>query len=102
VKGTILAGGTGIYFFNPCCSEFAKSIGPSSRGKLANTSLIKRYLCLGGLKYTELSRGTAWLHSGTFKSLHDAATFVRLIEERQGLKVGDPREAARLQGLISK
>jgi glucose-1-phosphate thymidylyltransferase len=63
--------------------------------------LITRYLENGELTYTELSRGTAWLDTGTFKSLHDASTFVRLIEERQGLKVGDPYEAAKLQGLIS-
>jgi glucose-1-phosphate thymidylyltransferase len=92
---------TGLYFFDSRCSSFAKSIEPSSRGELEITSLITRYLENGELTYTELSRGTAWLDTGTFKSLHDASTFVRLIEERQGLKVGDPYEAAKLQGLIS-
>ena len=93
---------TGIYFFDSRCSDFAKLIKPSSRGELEIISLIEKYLQQGDLTYTELSRGTAWLDTGTFKSLHDAATFVRLIEERQGLKVGDPYEAARLQGLIAK
>jgi glucose-1-phosphate thymidylyltransferase len=92
---------TGIYFFDSRCSDFVRSIQPSERGELEITSLISKYLDKGELTFTELSRGTAWLDTGTFKSLHDAATFVRLIEERQGLKIGDPYEAAKLQGLIN-
>jgi glucose-1-phosphate thymidylyltransferase len=73
---------------------------PSPRGELEITDLLKKYMELGTLSLEMLPRGTAWFDSGTFRDLHDASSFVRLLEERTGERVGDPYEVARTQGWI--
>ena len=89
---------TGLYFYDKFASEYAKSLSPSSRDELEITDLNKIYLNLGKLNCTILPRGTAWLDTGTFNGLHDASTFVRITEERTGLKIGDPLEISKVQG----
>jgi glucose-1-phosphate thymidylyltransferase len=92
---------TGLYFYDNRAVEMAKSLKPSKRGELEITDLNKLYLVSGDLTCTILPRGTAWLDAGTFNGLHDASTFVRITEERTGMRIGDPKEVARIQGWIS-
>jgi glucose-1-phosphate thymidylyltransferase len=73
----------------------------NSSGEIEITDLNKAYLELNQLSCTILPRGTAWLDTGSFNGLHDAATYVRITEERTGLRIGDPGEVARIQGWIS-
>ena len=82
--------------------EIAKTIEPSLRGELEISTVNERYLEHGTLHVQVLDRGTAWLDTGTFDSLHDATEFVRIIEKRQGLKVGCIEEIAYRMGYISK
>ena len=89
---------TGLYFYDKMAIEYTKSLSPSFRGELEITDLNKIYLGLGKLQCTILPRGTAWLDTGTFNGLHDASTFVRITEERTGLKIGDPLEISKVQG----
>jgi glucose-1-phosphate thymidylyltransferase len=89
---------TGLYFYDKFASEYAKSLSPSFRDELEITDLNRIYLNLGKLNCTILPRGTAWLDTGTFNGLHDASTFVRITEERTGLKIGDPLEISKVQG----
>lgn len=89
---------TGLYFYDNRAVEFANQLKPSLRGELEITDLNRIYLQEGNLHCTILPRGTAWLDTGTFKDLHDASTFVRLTEERTGLRIGDPRDVAEVQG----
>jgi glucose-1-phosphate thymidylyltransferase len=91
---------TGLYFLPGSAPYDARDIHPSGRGEYEIVDLLKMYLEQGSLKFTQLSRGTAWLDTGTFTGLHDATTFVRIMEERTGLRVGDPFDSARAQGLI--
>jgi glucose-1-phosphate thymidylyltransferase len=92
----------GIYFYDNSVVEIAKGIAPSSRGELEITDINKAYLRQQKLKVSILSRGTAWLDTGTFHSLMQASQFVQVIEERQALKVGAIEEAAYRSGFISK
>lgn len=92
----------GIYFYDNEVVAIAQGMTPSDRGELEITDINKVYLERGRLKVSILDRGTAWLDTGTFSSLMQAAQFVEVIEERQGLKIGAIEEAAYSMGYISK
>jgi glucose-1-phosphate thymidylyltransferase len=91
---------TGIYFYDARASALARGLKPSPRGELEITDLNRAYLKLGDLHVERLGRGTAWLDTGTHNSLLDAGVFVRIIEERQGLKVACVEEIAWRSGFI--
>jgi glucose-1-phosphate thymidylyltransferase len=92
----------GLYFYDNEVVSIAKNIKPSPRGELEITDVNNVYLKRGKLKVAPMSRGTAWLDTGTFDSLMQAANFVQVIEQRQGLKVGCIEEIAYRRGFISK
>jgi len=93
---------TGLYFYDQRVVDYAKSVKPSDRGELEITDLNRIYLEDGSLKVQLLSRGYAWLDTGTMDSLVDAADFVRTIEQRQGLKISAPEEIAYINGWIDR
>ncbi|GGD49953.1 glucose-1-phosphate thymidylyltransferase [Muriicola marianensis] len=92
----------GIYFYDNEVVKIARTITPSKRGELEITDINRAYLQKGKLKVSILDRGTAWLDTGTFSSLMQAAQFVAVIEERQGLKIGSIEEVAYKMGYITK
>lgn len=91
---------TGLYFYDKNVSSYAKEIRPSKRGELEITDLNERYMREKKLKVEVLGRGIAWLDTGTFDSLLEAGSFIRTIEERQGLKIGCIEEVAWRLGYI--
>ncbi|MFN8129776.1 MAG: glucose-1-phosphate thymidylyltransferase RfbA [Candidatus Nanopelagicales bacterium] len=90
----------GLYFYGSDVVDVAKSIRPSSRGELEITAVNEWYLQRSRLSVTVLQRGTAWLDTGSFESLHDAGEYVRVLERRQGTKVGCIEELAWRNGWI--
>ena len=92
----------GLYFYDNSVVEIAKNIQPSHRGEYEITDVNRVYLTQGRLKVGVMDRGTAWLDTGTFDSLSDASEFVRVIEKRQGQKIGCIEEIAFRMGFLSK
>lgn len=93
---------TGIYFSDSDVIEIAKNQKPSARGEIEVTHTMEEYLKRGKLNVGVLDRGTAWLDTGTFRSMNQASQFVQVIEERQGMKIGCIEEEAYRQGFIDK
>ena len=92
----------GIYFYDNHVFEIARSVKPSARGELEITSVNQEYLNQGNLKVSILPRGTAWMDTGTFGTLHDAASYIRSLQERQGNKISCLEEIGFGQGWIDE
>jgi glucose-1-phosphate thymidylyltransferase len=92
----------GLYFFDGDVSRYASQVEFSQRGELEITDILQKYLDLGKLKVEVISRGSAWLDTGTFDSLLAASNYVQVIEQRQGYKVGCPEEISLINGWIDQ
>jgi glucose-1-phosphate thymidylyltransferase len=92
---------TGLYFYDNKVTDIAKSLKPSSRGELEITGINQEYLKLEQLQVTIMERGTVWLDTGTVDSLHAAGTYVKVIEDRQGMKIGCLEEIAWRNGWVT-
>ena len=93
---------TGLYFYDNNVVRYAAEVKPSGRGELEITDINMRYLRAGTLEVARMGRGFAWLDTGTFESLIDAASFVQTLEQRQGMKVACPEEIAYRMGFITR
>ena len=93
---------TGLYFYDNDVVRYASEVKPSGRGELEITDVNMRYLNAGKLEVARMGRGFAWLDTGTFESLIDAASFVQTLEKRQGMKVACPEEIAYRMGFITR
>lgn len=93
---------TGLYFYDNDVIAMARTLAPSARGELEITDINKRYLARGDLRVELLGRGFAWLDTGTHDSLLDAANFIQVMQERQGLRIACPEEVAYRQGWIGQ
>ena len=93
---------TGLYVFDKNASEIAKELSPSKRGETEIVDMLNHYLSTKMLKAELLGRGVTWLDTGTHKSLHDASSYIQVLEERQGLKIACIEEIAYQKKYISK
>ena len=91
---------TGLYFYDEQVVTIAKSLKPSPRGELEITDVNRVYLEQEQLSVNVLSRGTAWLDTGTFEGLHDASSYIKIVQERQNASIGNPYDVAKAQGWV--
>jgi len=91
----------GLYFYDNDVVDIAKNVQPSERGELEITAINEEYLRRGKLKVTTLTKGDAWLDTGTIKSMTEASDYVRVLQDRQGIMIGGPEAVAYEQGFIS-